>query len=192
MRVQWGTVCRPKQGQSVSGDTYVIRDFGEHFLLAAVIDGLGGGHEAARASEGAAEVLQKHPDYALKDLMRQAHDAIQGTRGAVIAALRFDLNLRHIDYIGVGNIGVQVYSQQPIKPISKNGIVGYRLPSLLQLHYSYNAGDTFILYSDGISSQFGLDGTIDSSLSPQTLADTILAKYGKTIDDATIVVIRTT
>jgi serine phosphatase RsbU (regulator of sigma subunit) len=60
------------------------------------------------------------------------------------------------------------------------------------LHYSYNSGDTFVLYSDGISSRFNLDGKIDMTLPPQTMADAILEQYGKTVDDATVVVVRDT
>lgn len=191
MRVEWGAACRPKQGQTLSGDTYVVEEFGERNLLVAVIDGLGGGHEAARASEKAAAVLRFRPDLALKELIQQAHKALQGTRGAVVAVLRFELEARQVDFVGIGNIGVQVYSRQHIKPISKNGILGYRLPPLLQLHYTYDPGDTFVLYSDGISSRFSLDGKIDLSLSPQAIADDILANYGKTVDDATVVAVRT-
>ena len=191
-RIVWGAVCRPKRGQSISGDMYVVEEIGSHGLLVSVIDGLGGGQEAARASAGAAEVLRTMADYSLNDLIRRAHSALHHTRGAVIAILRLDLEKRQIDYVGVGNIGIQVYSQQAIKPISKNGILGYRLPSLLPLHYSYNSGDTFVLYSDGISSRFNLDGNIDVTLPPQDMADAILEQYGKTVDDATVVVVRDT
>jgi len=86
---------------------------------------------------------------------------------------------------------MQVYSRQMIKPISKNGILGFRLPTLLELHYIYDPGDIFVLYSDGVSSRFALDGQIDIRQPPQRIADQILAAYGKHIDDATVVVIKT-
>jgi serine phosphatase RsbU (regulator of sigma subunit) len=190
MSVSWGAVCRPKEGQSVSGDVYVIEPFGEHGLQVAVIDGLGGGVEAARAADGAAIVLRARPEYEPLDLIRQAHTALHNTRGAVIGLLTLDLKRLAATYIGVGNIGAQVYSNHPIKPISKNGILGYRLPQLLKLSYSYNFGDTFVLYSDGISSRFGLDAQINHAQPPQALAELILSKYGKMNDDATVVVVR--
>jgi len=191
MKIIWGAVNRPKQNQEISGDTYVVKEFAPDGLMVAVIDGLGGGEEAARAALGAAEIVQTYPDYPLEDIIRRAHSALHNTRGAVIALLRLNLKEHKASYIGVGNIGIYVQSTQPIKPISKNGILGYRLPpALLQLHYPYNLGDTFVLYSDGISSRFALDGKIDTSLAPQAVAETILANYGKTIDDATVVVVR--
>ncbi len=191
-RVVWGAVCRPKQGQMVSGDTYVVQEFGDTGLLASVIDGLGGGHEAAQAAESAAAILRAAPDYPLSELIRRSHQALHNTRGAVIAILRFDTAVQAVDYIGIGNIGIQVYSNRSIKPISKNGILGYRLPALLQLHYTYNSGDTFVLYSDGISGRFSIDNTFDITAPPQSLADTILHHYGKSNDDATVVVVRDT
>ncbi|NJN65872.1 MAG: SpoIIE family protein phosphatase [Chloroflexaceae bacterium] len=190
MRMTWGAVNRPKQGQSISGDTFVAQEWDNGQALFAVIDGLGGGEEASFAARSAASVLEEHPDYPLEQLIRQSHHALRSTRGAVIALLRMDGTNKKASFIGVGNIGIQVYSNQPIKPISKNGILGYRMPTLLELHYSYNSGDTFVLYSDGISGRFNLDGKIDIALPPQSLAAAILDRYGKTNDDATVVVIR--
>jgi serine phosphatase RsbU (regulator of sigma subunit) len=190
MSVSWGAACRPKEGQSVSGDVYVVEPFGASGYQVAVVDGLGGGVEAARAAEGAATVLRARPATEPLDLIRQAHTALHNTRGAVIGLLTLNIDQRAVTFVGVGNIGVQVYSSQPIKPISKNGILGYRLPQLLKLSYTYNFGDTFVLYSDGVSSRFSLDAHINHTQPPQTLAELILSRYGKTNDDATVVVIR--
>ncbi len=190
MTIQWGAVCRPKQGQTVSGDTYVVRDLDHAALVVSVIDGLGGGREAAEASQAAAEVVRGHPKIALDEIIRRSHLALRSTRGAVMSILHLEPARQHASYIGVGNIGIYVVSEVSIKPISKNGILGYRLPTLLQLDYTYNSGDTFVLYSDGISSRFSMDGKLDLSLSPQALADAILNQYGKSNDDATVVVVR--
>lgn len=190
MSVSWGAACRPKEGQTVSGDIYVVEPFAAHGLQVAVIDGLGGGVEAARAADGAAMVIRSRPHAEPTELIRQAHTALHTTRGAVIGLLTLDMQSRAATYIGVGNIGVQVYSSQSIKPISKNGILGYRLPQLLKLSYSYNFGDTFVLYSDGVSSRFGLDTQINHTQPPQTFANHILDNYGKLNDDATVVVVR--
>jgi phosphoserine phosphatase RsbX len=187
----WGAVCRAKQNQSVSGDIYVVQEHGEGLVLAAIVDGLGGGEEAARAARAAVQVINEHTDWPLKDLMHRSHAALHSTRGAVIGLLRLDQKSYKASYVGVGNIGMQVYSRQMIKPISKNGILGFRLPTLLELHYIYDPGDIFVLYSDGVSSRFALDGQIDIRQPPQRIADQILAAYGKHIDDATVVVIKT-
>jgi phosphoserine phosphatase RsbX len=189
--ISWGGVCRAKQGQQVSGDVYFVQEYGDGFVLASVIDGLGGGVEAERAARLAAQLLKQHPEAPLQELIRRSHTELHSTRGAVIGLLRLDLAASQASYVGVGNIGVQVYSRQPIRPISKNGILGFRLPSLLELRYSYDPGDLFVIYSDGISNHFTQDTTIDLKQSPQRMAEQVLAQYGKLSDDATVVVIKT-
>jgi serine phosphatase RsbU (regulator of sigma subunit) len=189
--ITWGAVCRAKQGQSISGDVYVVREYAEGQVLISIIDGLGGGIEAERAARLAAQLLEQYPDYPLQDLIRRSHAALHSTRGAVIGILRLEQASSHATYVGVGNIGVQVYSRQPIKPISKNGILGFRLPTLLELRYVYDPGDIFVLYSDGVSSSFAQDSKIDIKQSPQRMAEQILETYGKHIDDATVVAVIT-
>jgi serine/threonine protein phosphatase PrpC len=191
MNFAWGAVCRAKSGQQTSGDMFLVQNNGSAEVLAAVIDGLGGGVEAARAAQIAHALYCEHSQRALPDLVRQSHTALHTTRGAVAALLRLDAQERAAAFIGVGNIGVQVYSRRPIKPISKNGILGYRLPTLLELRYSYDPGDIFVLYSDGVSSRFGQDAQIDIHRPPQAVAELILARHGKQSDDATVLVVKT-
>lgn len=191
MSMTWGAVCRAKQSQSVSGDIYVVQEYGEGRVLAAIIDGLGGGVEAARAADAARQIITQYIEGSLQELIQRSHAALHTTRGAVIGLLRLDQAGHQASFMGVGNIGVQVYSRQPIKPISKNGIIGYRLPTLLELHYVYDPGDVFVLYSDGVSSHFTTDNRIDIKQPPQRLAEQILTSYGKYTDDATVVVMRT-
>src|SRR5215813_15312101 len=86
--ITWGAVCRAKQGQSVSGDVYVVREYAEDRVLVSVIDGLGGGSEAERAACLAAQTIEQYPDYPLQELIRRSHTALHSTRGAVIGLLR--------------------------------------------------------------------------------------------------------
>ncbi|MCX7789797.1 MAG: serine/threonine-protein phosphatase [Chloroflexaceae bacterium] len=190
MDVKWGASNRPKQGQEISGDAYVIEPFSPHGLAVSLIDGLGGGEAAARAAASAAAVIRSAPAQDPVELMRRSHLALRGTRGAVMALLSYNLQHRSVSFVGVGNIGVQVYSAVPIKPISKNGIVGYRLPSLLKLAYSYHPGDTFVLYSDGVSGHFASEIDPESAEDPQSMAESILRHYAKEHDDASVVVVR--
>jgi len=191
LSITWGAVCRAKQGQSISGDIYVVREYAEGQVLISIIDGLGGGSEAERAARLAAQLLEQHPDLPLQELIRRSHTALHSTRGAVIGLLRLEQASNQATYVGIGNIGVQVYSRQPIKPISKNGILGFRMPSLLELRYVYDPGDIFVLYSDGVSSSFAQDNKIDIKQPPQRMTEQILETYGKHSDDATVVAVKT-
>jgi serine/threonine protein phosphatase PrpC len=191
MTTNWGAVCRAKQGQVVSGDVYVVERNGEQSMLVSVIDGLGGGEEAARAANLAAALYRRQKHLPLQELIKLSHAELHTTRGAVVGILKLALDTNKVTYVGVGNIGVHAYSRRPIKPISKNGILGFRLPTLLELHYSFEPGDLFVLFSDGVSSQFTHDSQIDITRHPQQLAEHILSTYGKHTDDATVVVVKT-
>ena len=89
MTISWGAVCRAKQGQLVSGDVYLVTEQAENDVLAAVIDGLGGGAEAERAARLAAQTIEQHSEYPLQELIRRSHTALHSTRGAVIGLLRW-------------------------------------------------------------------------------------------------------
>lgn len=191
MNMLWGAVNRAKQGQDVSGDVWMVETLNGSGMLVAVVDGLGGGEEAARAARLAEGVFRERAGRPLPELIRLSHEALHTTRGAVAGLLRIDPSQNSASYIGVGNIGVYVYSRKPIKPISKNGILGYRLPNLLELNYTYDPGDLFVLYSDGVSSHFAQDLRLDIRQPPQALAEQILEHYGKHSDDATVVVVQT-
>jgi phosphoserine phosphatase RsbX len=185
-----GVAERPKHGATISGDSYVIRNGGPHALV-AVIDGLGGGTAAAEAATLARTAIEEHAGQPLNNMMQAAHTACMGTRGAVVGLLKLDLHALRASYVAVGNIGIHVVSQHTIKPIPRNGIVGYRMPSLHEQHASYDGGDTFILFSDGISPRFSDAPLMQEDLAPQELAERIMAEFGKSIDDATVVVIKT-
>jgi serine/threonine protein phosphatase PrpC len=190
MKLEIGVAERPKAGQIVSGDRYVVRNGGPQALI-AVIDGLGGGEAAADAAVRAVGAIEAAPERPLSQLMTAAHQACLGTRGAVVGLLRLELDTHQLHYMGVGNIGIHVRSKHVIKPLSKNGIVGYRMPSLMEQHAQYDPGDTFILFSDGISGRFVDAPLMHEPLEPQALAERILEAFGKTIDDVTVVVVRT-
>jgi hypothetical protein len=106
--------------------------------------------------------------------------------------LRLNFAESTITFVGVGNIGIHVRSTAPIKPISKNGIVGYRLPRLQEFTYPYTPDDLFVLHTDGISSRFVLDDGLWTKgvQDVQTLADEIARSFGKENDDVTILVAR--
>ena len=192
MRLNWSAQTRSKYGQSVSGDGYAVIE-GQNSILIAVIDGLGGGAEAAKPTKLALEELHQHSTRPLKELIERCHKALHGTRGAVIGLLRLEFDHLRASYIGVGNIGIHVISDRVIKPISKNGILGHnQLPSLLEMTYTFNIGDIFVLYSDGISTRMITDSALHRAIeNPETLAVSLMERYGKTTDDVTILIAQT-
>jgi serine/threonine protein phosphatase PrpC len=188
--MEFGIVHRPKSGRDISGDAYLIKE-GEETTLVCLVDGLGSGEAAAEAAQAAIRCVEASNTLPLSDIMAKCHQALIGTRGAVMALLRLNFAESTITFVGVGNIGIHVRSTAPIKPISKNGIVGYRLPRLQEFTYPYTADDLFVLHTDGISSRFVLgDSLWKEAQDMQTLADEVAQSFGKENDDVTVLVAR--
>lgn len=190
-RMEFGIVHRPKPGRNISGDAYLIKE-GEEVTLLCLVDGLGSGEAAAEAAQAAIRCVEVSSTLSLSDIMAKCHQALRGTRGAVMALLRISFAESAMAFVGVGNIGIRVRSTALIKPISRNGIVGYRLPRLQEFAYPYTPGDLFVLHTDGISSRFTLDGALwtEGAQDVQTLADGIARNFGKENDDVTVLVAR--
>jgi len=190
-RMEFGIVYRPKSGRSVSGDAYLIKEEEEATLI-CLVDGLGSGEGAAEAAQAAIGCVEVNGTLSLSDIMAKCHQALKGTRGAVIALTRISFAESTVTFVGVGNIGIHVRSTAPIKPISKNGIVGYRLPRLKEFAYPYSPGDIFVLHTDGISNRFTLDNAMwmQEAQDVQTLADEIAQNFGKENDDLTVIIAR--
>jgi negative regulator of sigma-B (phosphoserine phosphatase) len=190
-RMDFGIVQRPKFGRDISGDAYSIKE-GEEATLICLVDGLGSGEAAAEAAQAAIRCVEVSNTLPLSDIMARCHQALRGTRGAVMALMRINFPESTVTFVGVGNIGIHVRSTAPIKPISRNGIVGYRLPRLQEFTYPYTPGDLFVLHTDGISSRFTPDGALwtEGAQDVQTLADEIALIFGKENDDVTVLVAR--
>jgi negative regulator of sigma-B (phosphoserine phosphatase) len=190
-RMEFGIVYRPKHGRNISGDAYWIKE-GEEATLVCLVDGLGSGEAAAEASQAATRCVEVNSTLSLSDIMAKCHQALRGTRGAVMALLRVSFTESAMAFVGVGNIGIHVRSPALIKPISRNGIVGYRLPSLQEFTYQYTTGDLFVLHTDGISSRFILNDGLwtKEAQDVQTLANEIAQNFGKDNDDVTVLVAR--
>ena len=183
---------RALQGEAESGDFYVAvkTDTG---MVVAVIDGLGHGVEAAAAARVAVRKVETSRDEPLPTLMRHCHEALVGTRGAVMSIASFDAASRNMTWVGVGNVAGVLFHVEDDGRITRSaliapgGIVGRELPALRAQTLPVGPGDTIILATDGISTGF-VDQPPDAG--PQQMADRILTAFGKGTDDALVLVAR--
>ena len=188
--MDYGAVNRNKPGNTVSGDAFLFHENTDETLV-ALIDGLGAGEAAHEAAERAKVCIAENTNVPLPDLLQLCHKALRGTRGVVMMLMRVKHTQESVSFAGVGNIGVKVFSNASIKPISRNGIVGYRMNNVREFSYRYTNGDVFILHSDGISSRFVVDENWVRAPKTdlQQVAQTIADEFGKD-DDMTVVVVR--
>ena len=185
-----GVASRPKPGEKVNGDSYVVLHLSDTISIAAVIDGLGHGKEANFASQLAKEQIIHKPDLPLEKLMNLIHLSLKGTRGATIGIVRIDIEKNNLSFSGIGNIEGQVNTQSKKNSlITFGGIVGQNMRTPRIFDYSFDPGDSVCLYSDGITSQWNRE-EINWSKSPQENSEYIINKYARIHDDATVLIIR--
>jgi serine phosphatase RsbU (regulator of sigma subunit) len=183
--------ARALNGASRSGDAHLVLDV-LGGLLVSVVDGLGHGPEAALAANRAIDTLRIRPDLPALELIKRCHEALRGTRGAVLSLAVFETARRTLSWVGVGNVEgslmrcrAEAYRRHDSVPV-RGGIVGYRLPPVRVGTVEIEPGDVLVLATDGIRS--GFEQGVQAGMTPTDMAAYILSQFGKTTDDALVLV----
>jgi phosphoserine phosphatase RsbX len=173
-----------------SGDAHVVRQSPEG-VLAAVIDGVGHGDEAADAARIAGDTLTSSPHDDAVSLVWRCHEALKDTRGVVMTLLCFSPS-GAMTWVGVGNIEGVIFRNDSTgrtranHVVLRGGVIGHRLPPLRVECEMLLPRDTVVLATDGIRPEFSDD--LVPGDEPQAIADQILARYRKGTDDALVLV----
>jgi phosphoserine phosphatase RsbX len=189
----WGLAERPRPGGAESGDRHVVQPFAAGVLL-AVVDGLGHGEPAADAARLAAAILQAHPSEPVDTLVQRCHASLGRTRGVVMSVASVSARDLTVSWVGVGNVEAVLVRGDPAARPREDllllwpGVVGQKLPPLQPAVLTIEPGDTLVMATDGIRSGFA--AALTPGLSPQQLADGILARDGRDTDDALVLVAR--
>jgi serine/threonine protein phosphatase PrpC len=190
--IEWAVAEVTQAGQTESGDRYLVTPTPDGALV-AVVDGLGHGAEAADAAKMAVRSLERHAQEQVIPLVRDCHRSLFGTRGAVISVASFTARDQTMTWLGVGNVeGLLLREQASPRRESllmRGGVVGVHLPALAAEIVPVTPGDTLILATDGVRSDFSND-RLSQRDPPSTLSDYILARWGKQNDDALVLVVR--
>jgi negative regulator of sigma-B (phosphoserine phosphatase) len=191
--IEWGYASRALPGQPTSGDLQVVRPFPGGVLI-AVLDGIGHGGEAAVAALTAGAILEKHAGDPVIELVQRCHEALRYTRGVAMSIASFSASEGLLTWLAVGNVegillrqsGGAVTAEESL--LLRAGVVGLHLPALEVEVVPVSERDTLIFTTDGIQNNFsrGLSG----NGTPQRTAEDILARHGKTSDDALVLVAR--
>lgn len=180
-------------GQVTSGDRHLVTPF-PGGVLVAVVDGLGHGPEAAEAAAQAVRTLESHPEQPVISLVKRCHEALRGTRGAVMSLASYSARDSTMIWLGVGNVQ-GVVLQRPHKMherreslLLRGGVLGTQLPALTAAVVPVRWGDILILATDGIRSEFARNVIVTDPV--KTIADRILTEHTKGTDDALVLVSR--
>ena len=191
--VEWGVASRAIASETESGDGYVLARHATGFL-AAVVDGLGHGPDAARAAGKATETLRRHAGEPIADLVERCHKDVHQTRGVVLGLASFAVDCATMTWLSVGNVEGVLFRGDPAAApareslMLRGGVVGWQLPPMRPAALPVAAGDILILATDGIAS--GFNSRAPGVLPAPAIADRILAQWGKPSDDALVLVLR--
>jgi len=181
-------------GQEECGDREAVVSL-PHSAVAAVIDGIGHGPEAAEVAERAvAKVREGLNGGGLIEVLKRCHTSLTGSRGAVMNLASFDQREGTLTWLGIGNVEGRLllrnkdsgYVRQHL--LLRPGVVGQRLPSLQVAVSRVQRGDLVIFATDGVAPDFADNIRIDSPVSE--IANGIISRYCKKTDDALALVIR--
>ncbi len=157
--IEWAVASRPAPGEVLSGDNHLVV-VSPGGALAAVVDGLGHGTDAAAAARIAVDTLAAHAGKPVIALVEQCHHALKVTRGAVMTVVSFDFDQSTVAALGIGNVeAVLVRADRMADPpcefvLLRGGIVGDQLPAMQANLFPVQPGDVLILATDGIREGF--------------------------------------
>ena len=151
--LEYSSRVRPCFGERVSGDTVVIRPLGQA-LFVAIVDVLGHGPEAHELTHVIKTYLGRYGNADVSGVMTRLHQHLKGTRGAAVGLCAFDESTGCIEYVGVGNTAIRRFGKADTRLVSKDGVVGHTMRSLLPQTMQLEPGDLIVLHTDGVSSRF--------------------------------------
>lgn len=190
---EWAVASLPFPGQAVSGDLHLVAPF-EDGVLAAVVDGVGHGSEAATAATKAIGVLARHAGESVIGLVRLCHEALRDTRGVVMTVVSYNRRDATITALGVGNVEAVLLRANPAAQtpresvLLRNGVIGYQLPALYASVMPVFPGDLLVFATDGVK-ETGFERLSAGEPLP-VLADRLLQKHLRGNDDALVLAIR--
>jgi hypothetical protein len=178
-------------GEVVSGDAWLATGT-DHVQRIAVIDGLGHGPDAAAAAHAAVATLTAEPDLPLDVALQHCHVALRSTRGAAISMAHIDLHAGRLTFGGVGNVeGRLIQEGRTSQLTAQRGIVGATLPHLRLVELPLMESWRLLLHSDGVTTRFHSEEIPDAAwIDVQRLAEEIIGRWGRELDDATVVAAR--
>ena len=188
-----GVATRPHPGMKVNGDGYVLENWNGS-TLAGVIDGLGHGHFAHKATSSAiTHIRQRHQDD-LPTLFRGVARACRPTRGVVMTLARFDLEPAGLILAGIGNVEARLIRGDDSKSfVCRRGVLGMRSPVPSVEKYTWESDKILVIHSDGLNSHWRpgefsrlWDGPA------QLIARELLRTQSRDHDDAAVMVIKGT
>ncbi len=188
--VDYGFSIRPHYAEVVSGDAVWAGELNGGLLL-AIVDGLGHGPEAHAVGEAVVSHLNTNTSHDVTQIMQAVHERLRGTRGAAAGFAWLDPTNGKLQYAGTGNTMIRRFGESETRLLSRDGVLGERMPTPLVQEMVIGREDVLVMYTDGIRSQFP-SGEYPGLLfdTADTISRTIVQEFGKEHDDAACLAVR--
>lgn len=185
----FGAVSVAKQGELANGDAWAaMGSVGRRSYL--VVDGLGHGEAAAEAARAAVDEFKRNEGAPPAEILMNIHRALRPTRGAAVSVARTEEGRDTLTFAGVGNVTGAILTDGEVrKTISRNGTAGHQVQRIQQYEYPFPAGSHFVMYSDGLQSNWSVapyPGLM--SHGPTLIAGVLYRDFRRARDDITVLV----
>jgi anti-sigma regulatory factor (Ser/Thr protein kinase) len=188
--IDWGTFNRPHAGERHSGDSTVIVER-PNVIFMAIIDGLGHGPEAHRVATFAKDFLRESWTHDPVAVTLRLHEELKGRRGAAVGVAVLNIASGEIAYVGVGNTVIRRVGSREMRLPSTDGTLGQSVRTPVKHTMRLGKGDVLLLHTDGVRSSFKLDEYPQMQYeSSATIARNVVARFGRSYDDATCIALR--
>lgn len=193
-RREVGIYGRPHEEETVSGDHARVHRAGDALVL-SVCDGLGHGPLARDASVAAMQVFDELHDEPPSNILEDCHRRLGDTRGVVMGVCRVAEDAGTLEVSSAGNIDVQVCATRAVRRFGgSSAVVGGRRGTMIRVRTDralLSEGELVILTTDGISSKLAIENELALiRLHPIVVAQRIMERFGRTNDDALVLVAR--
>jgi anti-sigma regulatory factor (Ser/Thr protein kinase) len=181
---------RALQGEVVSGDMATVIELTGGVLI-ALVDVTGHGLKASELANEIRILISHYATARIAELMTTLHERLKGTCGAAISLLYLDTLRSTLSYYGVGNTAACRVVGKDWHPISKDGVVGCRLPNLVEDRIELRNADVILVTTDGVAKREARQYVVENSAQPGSLiAQGLINKWGRPCDDAACIVLK--
>lgn len=160
-------------------------------VFLAIVDGLGHGPQAAKASTAVLNFISENFGAPLPELFQACDLAVRHTRGAALGAARIETDANQLYYAGIGNTRTMVFGERKIRLDGDPGIIGAGFRKLNVDSIELESGDLVFMQTDGLKRltdprEYG--GLLYGELDP--LADRMFQDNYLGTDDGALLVFR--
>ncbi|MBF0320307.1 MAG: SpoIIE family protein phosphatase [Nitrospirae bacterium] len=190
MKIEYAEQVRPHPRETLSGDITILHQVDEG-LLFGIIDVSGHGPEAHLLAQLFGRKVMETISSDIEQLLLLLHGTAIGTRGAAVGLAFINCVSRRLVYAGVGNVHIRVIGARPWRGVSRDGIIGERMPGIFLQSVELATGDLVVIASDGVSESARTSVLVrGSALSAKQIVEEVIMQAGKTTDDVSCVVVK--